>query len=55
MRVIPDMEVDTGLWELLTPTTYWIVIAASALVLAGTLYILHEKTLPAKVQTPAEA
>lgn len=55
MRVFPDMEVDTGLWELLTPTTYWIVIAAAALVLAGTLYILHEKTLPSQVQTPAEA
>ena len=55
MRIFPDMEVDSGLRDLLPPTTYWIVFAASAVVLAVTLYILYEKTLPAEVSSPVEA
>lgn len=54
-RLWPDMPIDTGLYDLLPATTYWIVIAAAAVVLAIILNILYEKTLPAKVQGHTEA
>lgn len=54
-RIWPDLPIDAGLKDILPSTTYWIVYAVSAAVLAVTLYILHEKTLPAEVQTHTEA
>ena len=54
-RLMPDLPVDAGLNDLLPPTTYWIVFAAAVVVLAATLYILHEKTLPAEIPADLEA
>ena len=53
-RLNPDLAVDAGLRDLLPATTYWIVYAASAVVLAATLYILYEKTLPAQIPSDLE-
>ena len=54
-RIWPDLPIDAGLKDILPANTYWIVYAASAAVLAVTLTILYEKTLPAEVQTDTEA
>ena len=53
-RLWPDLPVDSGLKDILPSTTYWIVYVASAAVLAITLTILHEKTLPAEISTDME-
>jgi len=54
-RIWPDLPIDAGLKDILPPTTYWIVYVAAAAALVIILYILHEKTLPAEVQTHPEA
>lgn len=55
-RRYPDLPVDAGLRDLIpSATTYWIVIAGAAVVLAIILNILYEKTLPAEVQAHPEA
>ena len=53
-RVWPDLPVDAGMKDILPASTYWIVYAAAVVVLAVTLYILHEKTLPVKISTDME-
>ena len=54
-RIWTDMPVDAGLRDVLSPTTWWIVFGASAVVLILTLYLLHEKTVSPEVQTHVEA
>ena len=53
-RLYPDLPIDAGLADIIPAPLYWIVIAAAAVVLAITLYILNEKTLPAKIPTDME-
>lgn len=54
-RLWPDLSIDAGLKDILPPTTYWLVYAGCVVVLVVTIYLLHEKTLPANVSSPVEA
>lgn len=54
-RVWSDLPVDAGWRDVLPPTVYWAVYAGSAVVLAVTLYVLHEKTVSSQIQTRMEA
>ena len=54
-RLWPDLPVDAGWVDVLPPTIYWITYAACVVVAAISLYILYEKTLPAKVSSPVDA
>lgn len=54
-RIWTDLPVDASLMDILPPTQYWITYAGCVVVAAVSLYILYEKTLPAKVSSPVDA
>ena len=54
-RMRPDLEIDAGLRDLLTPTAWWTVFGIATVLLFLTLYILYEKTLSPEVQAPLDA
>ena len=54
-RIWTDLPVDASLMDILPPTQYWLTYAGCVVVAAVSLYILYEKTLPAKVSSPVDA
>ncbi|MBR0501405.1 MAG: CPBP family intramembrane metalloprotease [Bacteroidales bacterium] len=53
-RCMPDVTMDTGWKDILPPAVYWILFAACVVALAISLYLIHEKTLPAEVPPRVE-
>ena len=49
-RIWTDLPVDASWKDILPPTTYWVLYASCVVVMAVTVYILYEKTLPAQIQ-----
>ena len=54
-RVWPDLPVDAGLQDLLSPTAWWAVFAGSAVILILVIRLLHEKTLSPQIPPQLEA
>lgn len=54
-RLWPDVPIDASWQNILQPTAYWILYVSCALVLAVSLYILHEKTVSPQIQADVEA
>ena len=54
-RVYPDLSIDAG-WKDIMPTpAYWFFYASCVVIAFSFIFILYEKTLPAKIQTDLEA
>ena len=54
-RVWPDLPIDAG-WKDIIPTpAYWFFYIGCVIIVIIFLFILHEKTLPAQVQTDLDA
>ena len=53
-RVWPDLPIDAGLYDILPQSTFWLLFASCAVVLAITIHILYEKTLPTQIQRDSQ-
>lgn len=52
-RLMPDADVDEGLMDLMG-SGYWILFAASIVVLAVSIFIIYEKTVPVKIHSRSQ-